>query len=379
MSVSNVPARYFFLSYAHTPPTAGVASTPEHWVEIFFRDLTARVAVHANPTKRLEPGFCEAALPPGTDRDAAMERALAGAEVFVPLLSPHYFSKRWPQRELESFRRRLRGLDATRRRRRIVPVLWIALPSWQRDDDVRRAVELGSDIPNYSADGLRALRRLSSNDDGDEGYHEIVDRVAERVVEVAEGEPLGLASLPVLVSDLPARPPTEAPLVVSVLAPAARAAYASASDVEQMWRPFGSAESVSPAAAVVSVAERFSLTARIEDPLRSTGGPQYQYPTVLLVDPRVVATADGEAVLRRIAQRAPQWVTPVVLADRAAADDSPAFADLLALTRSILPAQGDNRARIAYDLTEFSALTPEVVAAVYRHYLQRNVIEKDPA
>ena len=71
---------------------------------------------------------------------------------------------------------------------------------------------------------------------------------------------------------------------------------------------------VSPAAAVVSVAERFSLTTRVEDPVGPTGVQRYQYPTVLLVDPGVVATGAGEAQLRRIADAIPEWVTPVVLA-----------------------------------------------------------------
>jgi hypothetical protein len=312
-------------------------------------------------------------VPAGTDRNAALEEALAGAAVFVPLLAPRYFSKRWPQREIESFRRRLQGLDPRRAQRRIVPVLWIAMPTWKWDDDVTRAVELGRGVPNYSLDGLRALLRLSPDR---EGYNEIVRRVAERVVEVAEGEPLRPARLPVLIDDPPDRPLSEAPLVVTVLASAAGAATASPGAVEKTWRPFGDAQAVSPATAVVSVAERFSLTARVEDPARSTG-VRYQFPTVLLIDPHVVATSDGEAALRRTVSGVPNWVTPLVLADTSREVDAADLADLLALTRSILPAYGDNRARWAYNLAQFTELTPEIVVAVYRHYLQRSVIEKE--
>lgn len=370
MTVSEVPVRYFFLSYAHTPPTPGVTTTdPEHWVNDFFQDLSAAVEDRANPTKRLAPGFCEAALPPGTDRNAALEEALAGAAVFVPLLAPRYFSNGWPQREIESFRRRLQGLDPRRAQRRIVPVLWITVPTWQWDDDVRRAVELGQNVPNYRQDGLRALLRLSPDR---EGYDEIVRRVADRIVEVAEGETLRPARPPVLIEDPPDRPLAEAPLVVSVVAPTAGEARAAG----QAWRPFGAAQAVSPATAVVSVAERFSLTARVEDPARSTG-VRYQYPTVLLVDPHVVATPDGESVLRRAIRDAPKWVTPLVLAEKSGVGEAADLEDLLALTKSILPAYGDNRARWAFNLTQFTKLTPEIVVAVYRHYLQRNVIEKE--
>jgi hypothetical protein len=160
--------------------------------------------------------------------------------------------------------------------------------------------------------------------------------------------------------------------VVSVVAPAAGDTRAAG----QEWRPFGAAQAVSPATAVVSVAERFNLTARVEDPARSTG-VRYQYPTVLLVDPHVVATADGESVLRRAVHDAPNWVTPLVLADKPADGEAGDLADLLALTKSILPAYGDNRAQWAFNLTQFTKLTPEIVVAVYRHYLQRNVIEKE--
>jgi hypothetical protein len=370
LSTSDVPARYFFLSYAHTPPASDApAREPEHWVNVFFADLTEQVRRRADPTKRLRPGFCEAALPPGTDSNAAMTEALAGAQVFVPLLSPHYFSKSWPQRELQSFRRRLTALDDVRQRRRVVPVLWISLPSWRHDDDVKRATMLGAEVPNYGVDGLQALLRLSS-DHGN--YHEIVNRVAERIVEVAEGELLPSARPPVLITDLTAKEPTEAPLVVKTLAPGA-----VTGDVEPEWRPFGDAQSVSPAAAVVNVAERFSLNAHVEQ-AGKRGGLQYQYPTVLLIDPRVVGTPDGETALRQAVRHAPQWVTPLVLTDRRASAAAGGLDDLVELTRSILPARGDNRARWAFDLNEFTALTPEIVAAAYRHYLQRNVVVKEP-
>jgi hypothetical protein len=368
MSVVDVPARYFFLSYAHTPPAVGGANPPpEHWVNEFFEDLTRQVSHLANPTKRLAPGFCETALPVGSDRDAALEQALAGAQVIVPLLSPHYFSKFWPRRELESFRRRLVGLDAPRRRRRVVPVLWVAVPTWIHNEDVRRAIELGADVPEYASDGLRALRRLSRDQRGDPDYHEIVRRVAERVVEVAEGELLQPDRTPVLVTHDSPPETGEAPLVVSVLA-------ARTGNGAPEWRPFGDAESVSPAAAVISVAERFSLTTRVEDPVGPTGVPRYQFPTVLLVDPGVVATGAGEAQLRRIAEAIPEWVTPMVLAGRA----GPEVQRQVARIKQILPGEGDNRARFVYTVADFGKVTPEAVAAAYSHYLQRNLIVKGP-
>jgi hypothetical protein len=104
---------------------------------------------------------------------------------------------------------------------------------------------------------------------------------------------------------------------------------------------------------------------------------RYQFPTVLLVDPHVVATADGESVLRRAVRDAPNWVTPLVLADKSSDGEAADLEDLLARTKSILPAYGDNRARWAFNVTQFTKLTPEIVVAVYRHYLQRNVIEKE--
>ena len=106
-------------------------------------------------------------------------------------------------------------------------------------------------------------------------------------------------------------------------------------------------------------------------------GPRYQYPTVLLIDPSMAATEAGRAVLRRIAEAIPQWVIPMVLIDgRGVVTGGPSAADR-AETLAILPVHGGNRARPVESLQTFSDLTPEVVATVYRHYLQPNVIDKE--
>ena len=90
---TKVRGRYFFLSYAHSPPLDGSLEEdqpdpPNEWVRTFFRNLTDAVQLRASPSASLAPGFFDQQIPLGSDWKAVLSDALGTAEVFVPLFSP---------------------------------------------------------------------------------------------------------------------------------------------------------------------------------------------------------------------------------------------------------------------------------------------------
>ena len=106
--------RYFFLSYAHSPPlasgwtgTGSASSDPDRWVRQFFLDLSESVREHASPRSGLAPGFFDHGISPGLDWKTSITEALGTAEVFVPLYSPRYFAWSWPGREWACFSDRM--------------------------------------------------------------------------------------------------------------------------------------------------------------------------------------------------------------------------------------------------------------------------------
>src|SRR5690242_1120112 len=114
---------YFFLSYAHPPPTSGQRGPDtDPSVGVFYRDLVAEVDARARPTGPTSIGFYDQQIPSDLDLKALLSEALGSAEVFVPLYSPSYLAMSWPMREQEVFRRRLQVASAVTPDRHIVPV-----------------------------------------------------------------------------------------------------------------------------------------------------------------------------------------------------------------------------------------------------------------
>ena len=75
MEGSRMTARYFYLSYAHSPPLAGSridASTPDEWVREFFQDLSRAV----NRRGSTERGLAASSLPA---RSKTRSRAFSGS------------------------------------------------------------------------------------------------------------------------------------------------------------------------------------------------------------------------------------------------------------------------------------------------------------
>src|ERR1700680_3807456 len=174
-------SRYFFLSYAHSPPVEGYPETkPDQLVSEFFHDLTAEVERH---TSQRLTGFFDQKIPVDSNWEKALSQALSAAEVFVPLCSPRYLAGAWPGREWACFWDRAAKSGLPYPGQRFVPVLWTPLSEAHDRPDLREALALGADHPDYAENGLRALLKI---DPYRPSYEAVVSQLAERIVMVAE-------------------------------------------------------------------------------------------------------------------------------------------------------------------------------------------------
>jgi len=366
---------YFFLSYAHSPPTVDPASTDsDPWVTAFFDDLCAEVGQLARPDTKLGIGFYDDLLPPGSDWKALSASALGAAEVFVPLYSPGYLNRSWPIRERESYRRRLAVFASAGTGRHILPVLWVPLPAWDEAPERADALEIAKDIPEYADNGLRALCRIGSYR---RHYVTILERLAKRIVAVAEKSPLG-PSPAVALDRLPVPPATDTPFVIAVLAPSGSDAPAlprkgSYGPMGTSWRPFADTQELPAAEYVANVAERLGLPTRIVD-LAAGGTLLDTYPCVLLIDPWVVAGKDSTAVLSEATGHLHEWVTPLIVVDQDDVHGSARGAVLAAEVTDTLARAGAVRVKRARQVNEFVELIPTLISEARRQYLKHGPV-----
>jgi FxsC-like protein len=369
MTIREARGTYFFLSYAHSPPTTEGVSDTDHWVTAFFHDLCEAVKAHAASDTGWDIGFYDDLLPPGSNWKARLADALSAAQVFVPLYSPAYLSRSWPLKERESFRRRLVAAGPVETDH-IVPVLWTPTPSAESRPELEDALLLGTDVPAYAANGLRALRMLGSYR---EQYDVIRRRLARRIVETAERSPLRPSRAPSLDDIIESRY-GETSFVVAILAATADDpppdhppdAYARTAEG---WRPFAGAEAVPAAEHAANVAERLGLPTRVVD-FASGGGLLDRHPGLLLIDPWTLTDAGGRIALTAAADRLREWVTPVVLADQNDARLGERATKLADEVGDMLRRAGVHRVRRAREVEEFVQLLPSMVSDARRQYLR---------
>src|ERR1700689_615287 len=259
----DIPAPFFFLSYARSDPLAGNPDEdPDEPVETFFADLSAAVRRHASGDGVGVAGFLDREMPPGSDWKQFITRALSAAQVFVPLYSVAYLANSWPGRELTCFKERVKvagGLDPIRR---LVPVLWAPLAGVKYPPGLREALDSDTE-PDYADNGLWALLRLQPYHDL---YQAVVDRMGAQIVEIAERDPIEPVE-PEQVGDIEKAPsafPSERRLPVfriEVAAPTTASAPESSDpraygDFPSDWRPFAEQE-LSLAEYARLVTERF--------------------------------------------------------------------------------------------------------------------------
>ena len=377
-------ARYFFLSYAHSPPLAGVpAAPPDDWVRLFYRDLSSMVARHASREAELDPGFVDMEIPVGANWKAEIVAALGAAEVFVPMLSPAYLTRSWPWREWAGFERRLLTAGCDHPGRRVVPVLWVPLPSGERPADVDTAMRVAPDDPvPYAESGLLALRRLQPYRSS---YKQVVERLAQRIVNIAESEPIGPSQVPDIDQiGSPERPVGDAsvfnvvvaaPVFGSVPAGADSNAYGkSASE----WRPFPGEEAVPLAEYARTVAEQLDFSVHSADVSASAADILQRGPGIVLIDPWYVARDGDRDVLAEFIRDAPSWILPV-LGPATSAEGQRLAEDVTRMLGSARPSatrQVRRAMRGIRTLDEFGRILPFLVTEAGRDYLRHGPIHR---
>jgi FxsC-like protein len=356
---------YFCLSHA-APPTGH-----DHWVSVFFKDLNAEVSRRARRRGGPSLGFADVHSPgarlPGQARDAAIARALASAQVLVPLYSPDYVGRQDSYRELVTFRQRIPSEAATAHPGNIQPVLWVPLDEGQHADHMDRALELGSAHDGYQERGLAAMCRISKYR---EQYKQIVATLAGRIVEVAEQSLLTAAQSSEFADTTPPASDT-LHFVVAVIAPddgqlpedRDRECYGS---VSYAWRPFRNAHP-DPIADVASrEAWRLSMPTRIVD-FAAGDSTLEASPGLILVDPWIVRLRKGEPLLREAFRMLRQWVGLIVVVDR---DDRQYGRTVAELAGQVMRMRQNARSgQLVRDAAQFERVVQKTIARVRRQYL----------
>jgi hypothetical protein len=352
----------FFLSYAKSAPgTSSGHRDTDIWVRNCFDDLSTAVARQLG-TDPASVGFVDDLLAPGATSKATIAEQLGRAEVFVPLYSPGYFLKSWPMREravfLERLGRAYPGRPAAARAH-IVPVLWLPVTDRDQETEATAALPLGAGIPEYAENGLRALGRLSAYR---HLYHRVIDRLAQRIVDVTERRRLAASrTVPFDGVPVPDLPSGETPFVVAV---------STGRGAMPTWQPYGGTPDVPIAEFAATRAEQQGLAVRIvdrADEMKILDGS----PGMILVDPW---QPGGTAALDVFRGHLHRWVTPVLVADR----EDPRYPGdgtaLLAGAEARLSELGAARVYRALDVEQLAKLMPSVVSEARRHFIRRSAV-----
>src|SRR5712691_1696669 len=310
---------YFFLSYAHSPPLAGSPpARPDEWVRTFFRDLTSAVHGYASHQLGIAPGFYDQEIPLGLDWKTGLAHALGTAEVFVPLYSPGYIARSLPGREWSCFEERMKAAGIAEPLQRFAPVLWIPLPADQRPRGLREAQDLApaSAATAYIENGLLALLRLAPYRGA---YKLIVDRLAERIVALAEKVPIDPSPVPDidLVQSAFATEARAVTFVVVVAAPESAVLPAASNSVTNggagdAWRPFSPEQMLPLAQYAAMVAEQFDFAVQVTE-VEAVGDLLNHAPGVVLIDPLYLADGTRLSDFGDFVRDMPPWVLPILI------------------------------------------------------------------
>jgi FxsC-like protein len=377
--IQAVSPPYFFLSYARSDPLAGnPGEDPDELVEKFYFDLTSSVNVKLSIDGNAVSGFIDRKIPVGSDWKEFTARALGTAQVFVPLYSAAYLANSWPGREFTCFKKRVTQVGVQDPVHRVVPVLWAPLPGRQDPPGLRESLSLTITEPDYAVNGLLALlRRRPYRAE----YLTVVDRLAARIADLAERDPIEPVE-PSKVGDIEkapsAFPPNRKPPVfrIEIAAPAGPGtppgidsrAYG---ETPEEWRPFPRQE-LALSEYARQLTERFGFQVLVSAASAALRKDERR-PGILVIDPAFIASGDGERRLMKIARTLPQWVLPVVIR----ASDDARTAELAAgvldiLTRAeALPTERSSRAAHGVNsLDEFFSILPTLVAEAERQYFR---------
>ncbi|MFF7838537.1 TIR-like protein FxsC [Streptomyces ossamyceticus] len=181
---------YFFLSYAHTPAWGPGDGDPDHWVHVLFRDLCGHIMALTDLPAGSPAGFMDREMRSGEGWPDKLSENLATCRVFVPLLSPRYFTSEMCGREWYAFTERIVRAKAAGAKDlpAIVPALWTHVRFDQLPDSVRHIhIDHSSFGERYLTQGIYGLIKLNRLRDE---YDEAVFTLAQRIVRVAHESPL---------------------------------------------------------------------------------------------------------------------------------------------------------------------------------------------
>jgi FxsC-like protein len=378
---------YFFLSYAHSPPLAGTRQAdPDQWVRKFFRDLTDSVERRASPRSGIAPGFFDQDIPPNADWKASLTRALGTTEVFVPLYSPGYFSRSWPGREWACFHQRMILAGLADPLERLAPVLWIPLPGRQDRPGLQQALAVGTAEGAYAENGLRALLRLTQYRTS---YRLIVDRLADRIVHLAETAPLP-PSAPPDIDDVQSPFDAGASAALFAVAVAAPTLSDLSADRDRTgygrrradWRAYPHSQELPIAEYAAQITEQLDFTVTVTD-IEKTGAFPGSMPGVVLIDPWFIVSDQGIDALTSFVHDMPSWALPLLVLDSTADARATQLAERVrAILGGVAMARTETVRRAVRgvsSLTEFVSFMPVLVAEAERQYLRHGPIPRSTA
>ncbi|WP_281179097.1 TIR-like protein FxsC [Actinoplanes rectilineatus] len=172
---------YFFLSYAH--------GDDDHYVMRFFKDLSAEVRVLAGADPHEEVGFLDAhSIELGELWRSRLTTALSESRCFVALCTPRYVMSPMCTAEWAAFEDKMHRYQQSTGvlPGALMPLSWCAL---EDIPDITERYQRTHQIlgPEYSAEGVRQLVRLSINRDQ---YRRMVSALAGRIVRLARSHDL---------------------------------------------------------------------------------------------------------------------------------------------------------------------------------------------
>ncbi len=369
-------ATYFFLSYCRSAPLPGSSQeSPDHLVDRFFSDLSEAVQDRASHAAVAVAGFFDQRLPPGSNLKRVITQSLSAAQVLVPLYSVGYLTNSWSGREFACFRQ-LKAAGRVNPVQRLAPVLWAPLAGVGDPPGLREALEFVAE-PEYAANGLRHLLKNRAYHDL---YAAVVSRLATRIVDIAESNPIDAVAPSHLpdIEKVRSEFSPGAPLAsfsIEIAAPTAATVPEGRSpdpygETAQSWRPFPGQE-LPLAEYAKQITERFDFDARVSE-LRTTKDTVRQRPGIIVIDPAFAATDGGRAALASLAG-CPRWVLPLLVTGEPRDPSSRKLADQVRdlLREDQLPTQSARRgARGVESLDEFVSLVPVLVAEAERQYLR---------
>jgi aminoglycoside 3-N-acetyltransferase len=363
---TDLPGRYFFLSYPRLPPVppvrgADLTDPPDEGMRAFFGDLSAEVRRRAASRSLLRSGFLDIEADTSRHWNSGLADAIGSAEVFVPLLSPDYYRRSWPRSEWASFLQRLRDMGVAEPLRRFAPVLWAPLSAGEQAPGLADALSLasGAALAPYREYGLGTLRRQPSYR---RFYAEVVGELATRIVALAEKAPLGPSPARIRKVTEPFSEGTGGKVFV-ITVTGGQGSLEVAAQITEYAR---------------LAAERLGFAVHIVE-LTTSARPIGQAPGVLLVHP---GAADGEAAVADLDARIlglPSWVLPVVVADWTAAHPVGETKILLSKSHKSYNRKPEIMRRALGGVTslqEFVALMPFLVAQAEREYLRHGPIQR---